>query len=444
MTTKYSIEDQLLLACMRLNLPSEQSADFSDLASNRHISWERVIEKAEWYRASGLLFHHARQLGEDHEPPPWVMGELKRIHDENTTRNMIFRLELTKVLKSLRQAGIPVIVLKGAALLEVVYKNPSLRPMSDLDLLVPEEYADIAQNMILEFGYHEVGSLEDQEITRRDHRHLPTLSDRNGLVVFEVHSHIVSRDSPLRFDISEFWDQAIDVKIAGVEVKVLKPEHMLIHLAAHFFLDRRFRSLFALGQLCDISETVRKYSSEIEWAEFGKQISRYRLDAVVYTAFYLSHRLLSAPIPEAFLTELAPINFQYEFADELVKRRILDTRPLLVTSLVAPQNQYTLLNLVRNVIRRVIPGKRYLTSRYGTRNTSTTSGLYRRRFTDAFSQLSKYARNPYEIWQQMRVDRWVHSIQNEMLSFDSIVNRRFDLPDTQRNRMDGRYQERAN
>ena len=173
MTIDYSIEDQLLLACMRLELPPEQSAYIGDLASDRHISWKRILEKAEWYRASGLLFHHARQLGKDKRPPPWVMAELKRTHDDNTARNMIFRLELIKVLKSLRQAGIPVIVLKGAALLELVYKNPSLRPMSDLDLLVPEEYAETAQNMILEFGYHEVGSLEDQEITRRDHRHLP-------------------------------------------------------------------------------------------------------------------------------------------------------------------------------------------------------------------------------------------------------------------------------
>jgi hypothetical protein len=51
-------------------------------------------------------------------------------------RNMRRCHELSKVLRILQNDGIPVIVLKGAALAEVVYGNIALRSMSDVDLLV--------------------------------------------------------------------------------------------------------------------------------------------------------------------------------------------------------------------------------------------------------------------------------------------------------------------
>jgi len=44
--------------------------------------------------------------------------------------------ELGQLLRSLKDRGVEVIVLKGAALAETVWKNIALRPMADMDLLV--------------------------------------------------------------------------------------------------------------------------------------------------------------------------------------------------------------------------------------------------------------------------------------------------------------------
>jgi hypothetical protein len=67
------------------------------------------------------------------------------------------------VLEALEARGIPVIVLKRAALAETVYGCSSLRPMTGLDLLVRHEDADAADSIIRGMGYVPSVSQEVQE-----------------------------------------------------------------------------------------------------------------------------------------------------------------------------------------------------------------------------------------------------------------------------------------
>jgi hypothetical protein len=68
-----------------------------------------------------------------------LLPRLKGVYRQVWFRNQLILEHGQRVLRTLADAGIPAIVLKGAALVQTVYAEPALRPMEDFDVLVPRE-----------------------------------------------------------------------------------------------------------------------------------------------------------------------------------------------------------------------------------------------------------------------------------------------------------------
>lgn len=411
-----SLEHRLLLLLARLDLNADHVSQIRDLLKNDAIDWTEFVHNASWQRLGGLAYHHLRSNKLLDEIPANVQSNLKSAYVENTVKNVYLRSELRKVLRELREDGIPVIVLKGAALLDQIYGNVSIRSMSDLDLLVPEELADRAQALVINLGYSPSGSADAQKRTRDEHRHLPTLVDSDGIAAVEIHSHIVTRSSPLRFSLSGFWARARCTTLVGEEVLTLAPEDMLIHLAIHFFLDRRFRSYAALGQICDMAEVVRAYENEINWDNLLRRVLENKGRGPVYCGLSLAKDMLDAPVPDEVLTALRPLEYSQDSAMRFTRRRVLDTRPVLVSDLIAPVAVYSLTTLIKNLVTRLFPSRTYMSENYRDDSSARMYGSYFHRLKEASAVLGLYLKNPVELWQQFQIDRWIHSMQNESSS----------------------------
>ena len=126
-------------------------------------------------------------------------------------RNMNLYHELSHVLTVLRHDDIPVIVLKGAHLAEIVYENIALRPMCDVDLLVKKEDLTRVQRKLLETGY----------------------SPFTNRLLLDIHWHLENSMTDLPVDMDMIWERAQPAFIAGVKVLVLSPEDLLLHLCLH-------------------------------------------------------------------------------------------------------------------------------------------------------------------------------------------------------------------
>ena len=112
--------------------------------------------------------------------------ELKRIYREDAQNNILLFHELGKVLKALGDAGIPVIVLKGACLAEAVYGNIALRSMIDADLLVKKCDLNKAAEVLKQCGYSANYDFQvDKEIALQL-QHLPTLKAAKKPLI-EIH-----------------------------------------------------------------------------------------------------------------------------------------------------------------------------------------------------------------------------------------------------------------
>lgn len=411
-----SLEHRLLLLFARLDLTPAHISLIRELMADEGLDWSVFVHNVRWHRLGGLTYHHLRSAGLMDDVPASAHAQLKAEYVENTVKNVYLRSELRKVLREFKIDGIPVIVLKGSALLEQIYQNVSIRTMSDLDLLVPEELADKAQALVQTLGYTPAGSEDTQKRTREEHRHLPSLVDADGIAAVEIHSHIVTRSSPLRFSLSGFWARAERTTLVDEDVLTLTPEDMLVHLAIHFFLDRRFRSYAALGQICDMAEVVRAYQYNFDWDGLIRRVTDDKVRGPVYCGLSLAREMLDAPVPDEVLSALRPPDYSEELAGRFARRRVLDTRPVLASDLIAPISAYSLPNLLKNLVTRLFPSRTYMSENYRGSGSGNMYSGYMHRLKEATAVLGLYIKNPVDLWQQFQIDRWIHSMQNESSS----------------------------
>ncbi len=403
-------EEGLLLRCARIALSPEDSERTTELLRGP-LDWEAVAEKAEWHRLSGLLFHHLRREPYSRSVPPAILKQLSSRYHYNVARYLYQKVELRKVLGEFARERIPAVVLKGGALVEVVYKDPGLRPMNDVDLLVAPKDAETAHHIISTLGYASNFGKEIEERTRAGHRHLPTLASPTSPVVFEVHWHITRPGGPLHFDISDFWGGAREARIHGSTVLLLAPEHMLMHLCIHFFLDRRYRTHGALAQLVDIAETVRRYPGAIDWPAFTAFARKHGAGPAIRYPLLWSRALAGADVPDSVLDQLGGAKWEDGLAASFVRDRVLNTHEFIAHDLVPAGSEYRTTRAVTSLASRLVPDRVTLAERYRLSPSSKRVFLYYpRRWWDGARALARSATRPSQMRRELKLNRWMHSV----------------------------------
>jgi hypothetical protein len=134
--------------------------------------------------------------------------------------------EAEGVLQDFEQAGIPTILLKGAALTQLYYLDPGTRPMDDLDVLVPPERAEEAFHMLAANGWRRKTGVPFR--TLRFSNHATGFVDGRGR---ELDLHWNALWQPAADQ--DFWAAAVPVKIRDASALALCPADQLLHVAIH-------------------------------------------------------------------------------------------------------------------------------------------------------------------------------------------------------------------
>ncbi|MCX6842065.1 MAG: nucleotidyltransferase family protein [candidate division WOR-3 bacterium] len=264
-------------------------------------SWSELILDADKHRVSSLLYWRLK----DTEPAGNVMVDamagLRHAYYAEAARALLRRHGLSQLLSGLHEAGVPVIVLKGAFLSEVVYPNIALRSMGDVDLLVPRVELPRAQAILLDMGYGPQ-EREDIEILCRKSKHLAQFVREDSIV--ELHWSIANPTGSLRIDIAGLWQRAQPAAVAGVQVLALSPEDLLLHLCLHASQNHSFEC--GLGSFCDIAEVIRHYGSKLDLHQFVDRAHEWGAARYAGLTLHLARGLLTVPVPDDALSQLVP------------------------------------------------------------------------------------------------------------------------------------------
>jgi hypothetical protein len=212
--------------------------DGSQLFSPSGLDWDRFHGLLIGNKLVGLFY----KLGKSH-PALWPEQLAEQLHDE------CYRLEsygvwcehqAKMVLTSLHQENIPAIVLKGWAIVQILYGGEfNQRPSSDIDVLVNPRDLNKMEAILDHLGYHDAAV---EPWPGHFHRYLNSrhyLSSRSTTQTsqaFHLDIHWGIPDSPYYnqgTSIVPFFKRSQPVKIAEIEGRSLAMEDHLIYACSH-------------------------------------------------------------------------------------------------------------------------------------------------------------------------------------------------------------------
>jgi hypothetical protein len=266
------------------------------------IEWRRLFGLALQERASMPVWRRLSALVPD-DIPAEIAQPLRRSAMVSSFKQLHLEARLGESVQALRDAGIRVLLLKGAALALTVYRSFEERPMGDLDLLVDAEHASRAQTILQGLGW----LAEDGGSAARfyeQHQHLAPLLDPSGTgVKLEVHTELFFQGHPFALDTKQLWQHAREIPLGAGTVAVPSDTHALLHLCVHFAWShmamhgawRTFRDLHAMQQ-----------AGSIEWDLLCRTAEEARAGTACYWTLRLARDLAGFPAPERVLQRLAP------------------------------------------------------------------------------------------------------------------------------------------
>jgi hypothetical protein len=238
--------------------------------------WDRLVEDAEKYSVAPLLFTNLRESGVDIpvKQKMKLFALVQRHKHENSARTVA----LNEIVTACNADFIPVIVLKGAFLAHSVYPDPSLRPMSDIDILVPQKRENEVMQILRELGYTAPSTPGSQYMS--EHHHLPgahkKIDDQQILV--EVHHRALSGDATSSLHTGNLTEPVNTFYADGVRHYSLGHIDQLRHLYHHM------SEPAAILKLCwciDIVFYASHFADEVDWKrlknEYPEVINAIRL-----------------------------------------------------------------------------------------------------------------------------------------------------------------------
>jgi len=327
---------ELLLGCLHWEA-GWVSAD--DLARLDETEWKAFLSLAAEQRIRPLLYQRLCERGLDGAVPDRVLATLRAVQRQTALRTMRFYAELAALAQELAGRDVPLIALKGIWLAHAVYRNPALREMNDIDVLVHREHLSVAVNVLDRRGYTPTQEV-DIEVDAATMHHLPRFL-KPGTAGFEIHWSLGRLNQFYSIHTDELWERVVPAHIGDATICGLAPEDLLLHLCLHTSYQHQF--IFGLRPSCDIAAVIERYGDGLDWDVVVERARRWRWDRGVYLALRLAVDLVGAPVPGAVLVALQP--------DDLD-----DTILVIARQQIFTQKAYNLESASRAISLRAQPG----------------------------------------------------------------------------------------
>jgi len=264
-------------------------------------AWRSHIDVDQLDRGSRSLLPLLYRNLTDHNVEDPLMdrfrGVYRRTWYENHTR---FR-EVASLLRAFHGEGIQTMILKGAALTLLQYKDHGARPMEDIDVLVPTEQAAAAIGLPAKLGWipweRPLEAFGDEYLSTRHSHGFRDAANRQ----LDLHWHALA-DSRYSGADDDFWHNAVPVEISDTVTRALDPTDQLLHVCVHGILGKGLTPLFLW--IADATTILNTSGVVIDWQRLVAHARKRRLVLQLEDALTYLEDLLHAPIPPTALQSL--------------------------------------------------------------------------------------------------------------------------------------------
>ncbi len=201
--------------------------------------WDALEAIAVRTRTACLLHRH--MVAQGIAAPEPNRRRITDLYRRQTLYALGQRIVLGQVASLLSAADIGHVALKGSALAFSAYPQPAMRPLRDIDVLVPRSRAQEAYDLLRDHGFT-AAEWAGQYGPERYHQ-MPELVSPEHAVTVEIHHRVFARqwagDSGLT---ALLLQNAKEVSVGSATVRLADPLSNLLHLTVHATLHNCFEN----------------------------------------------------------------------------------------------------------------------------------------------------------------------------------------------------------
>lgn len=346
-----------------------------DPAAMGTTDWDAVLDLALRHGVAALL--QRRLMAAAIGVPDALAARLAEERRTTALINLRHYGEFRRIVHTFRQRAIPVIALKGLHLAELVYGDISLRPMSDVDILVPRERVAESVAVLRGLGYGFDVELSGAVEAALDAKCNVGLWHHDHRIWLEVHWALNEPPSRTAEAVADIWREAVEGSIGDARVRVMPDELLLLHVCAHLACNHGFA--FSLRALCDIAEIVNR-RPDLDWETVVARGRAYGCSRGVAAALRLASDHLGARIPESVLAACGCLALDGCHLDEAMRHLVscVDIPAVIRTApnLIAAANRKPSRRSLALLFRRIFPARTELALVYGIPQGSRCLPLY--------------------------------------------------------------------
>ena len=274
-------------------------------------------------------------------------------------------------------ADVSCVWLKGIVLARTAYPAVELRPMVDVDLLVPYAQREQALAVAQSLGYvQELPLLFDGTEGLKHHYHLASKTLRP--LKLELHFRLLGVfDRILTVeDLTWFWHHTIEMDHGSGAYRTLRPEAHLLYLCGHALLqhgeaDLRLLRFYDLH--CLVSQTP-----DLDWDLLVEGATRLRWTYATERALMLARGYFGTALPANLAARLAAHRSSQEEIAHVTRRQTARTTSEIVAHDLAAMGWQDRLHTLARI---VTPPPAYMRQRYSLESDRQLPAAYLRRWS---------------------------------------------------------------
>ena len=279
------IEHQILIAACDSNPDASQLENLRVLTA-RNFDAELLLALAVREGLAGLLYRNFQSAGVLEMLGPEHHRRLRSLYHQTVGFNLKLINDLKKILQKTDSNKTPVVLLQGIALLDQVYADVGLRPLTDIDLWILPRFRESFVDCLLQAG------------CRQDPVYPNTF--RMHSTIIDIHTHILwaerirTRRLLLAKGQESFFDNARSMNVEGESALCLDPCDQALYLTLHALK----HNLGRLVWLVDVKSLISGWGWA-EWEGFTARARDLGLEKMVAIIVFLMKDLLNfKPPPE--------------------------------------------------------------------------------------------------------------------------------------------------
>jgi hypothetical protein len=277
------IEYKILLAAGHVSPDEDQQAHLRQLLAEK-FDQDRLIELSIKEGMSALLYKSLKNAGILGFLGHRQLQQLQSLYYRTVQHNLQIVHDLKTILLHANEKGVQVVLLQGIALLDKVYEDIGLRPLTDIDLWILPENRAVFGNLMLQLGY------------QQDPIYPNTFN--KGKTIVDINSHILwadrikSRQYLLAKSQRSIHDSIDSLSFQGQPAGCLNAVDQVLYLSLHALK----HSVSRLIWLVDIKQLIARWESA-DWKALLDRAAELGQVNIVYDLLYLLAHLFDFKLP---------------------------------------------------------------------------------------------------------------------------------------------------